>query len=989
MNFSPHFACLAALATSVGASAQTQLHLTEFLARNDSGIVDEDGERSDWIEIHNSSGSTVNLEGWRLTDDAAALSKWVFPAEQLPAGGYLVVFASGKNRSLAGQVLHTNFRLTTGGEYLALVRPDGLRATEYAPTFPVQTADVSYGLEADLSTRSFFSPPTPGASNQPGGQLLEPVTFSRAHDVVDAAFTLSLSNPEPAATIHYTLDGREPTPADPAYTAPLFLSSTTTVRARAFAAGFLPSSIASATWVFADDVLGQDLARAQARGMPAQWIDRSGADWTLGGSRPGAWYGLDGAITGPFTAQEIRDALRALPTISILLHPDDLFGYMAPSGRDGIYSNSEEEGELWERACSLEWIDPAGGPDFTVDCATSIQGGSSTGPSIRGQLSIDLKFKSQYGPSKLDFRVFEDSSLAEFDYLILDSGNQLSISGPGGSSNKIRAQETRDQFVADLHRRMGHLEPHGRWVHAFLNGLYWGVYHLHERPDERFAAAHGPGGSAEYDWVKRGTVFRGTGDLWGEVRDIVDGGVAPGVQWQGGDAYEALSARVDLVNYVDYLIANWYAGNTDWPQNNWMATARARLSADPSDVNPDGRFVFHVWDAEATLYWGGASTAVGGFYDRTGLRSSVFNNAVYIHTAALEHPDYRTLLADRVQRHMLEPGGALYVEPGFDQAGTVFDPAFPGRNVPASLYHRLVEELGPAVVMEYARWGNYFHSPGQFDPSDWTAERARLLNVYFPIRSGVFMDQLLAATPQLFPDLGAPEANLQPGAYPVGTSLAFQQAQGASVYYTLDGSDPRMSLGSIDPSASLASAPVALSRGLNRVRARAFDGTEWSPLLECDLAIGFRVRINEIQADNRGTVADPFGQFDDWIELRNLTNETLDLTGFHLTDDPENPTKYRIPAGVSIGARDRLVFWADENGVQGPLHVNFKLAAGGEYVGLFGPEGLEGVLLDQVHFPLQRPDTSLARIPDGRGPFRASAGPTPGAPNGFGVRAPR
>lgn len=982
MRLSLHIACLVACATSVGASAQTQLHLTEFLALNDNGIVDEDGEHSDWIEIHNSSGSVVNLDGWRLTDDAAAPSKWSFPAETLPAGGHLVVFASGKNRAVAGQVLHTNFRLSSGGEYLALARPDGLVATEYAPTFPAQTSDISYGLEADLSTRSYFSPPTPGAPNQPGGQLLDPVAFSHAHDIVDTAFPLSLTHPEPTATIRYTLDGREPTPADLAYSAPLFLTETTTVRARAFAAGFLSSPITSATWIFTDDVLGQDVARAQARGLPAQWIDQTGTDWTLGGARPGAWYGFDGLITGPYTAQEIRDALRALPTVSLLLHPDDLFGYAAPSGRDGIYSNSEEEGDLWERACSLEWIDPSGGPGFTIDCGTSIQGGSGTGRSFRGQLSMALKFKSQYGPSKLNFRVFEDSPVDAFDYLVLDAGNQLSISGP--TAQKLRAQETRDQFVADLHRRMGHLEPHGRWVHVFLNGMYWGVYHLHERPDERFAAAYGPGGDLEYDWVKIGVPMQGNGDLWGEIRDIVDGGVAPGAQWQGGDAYAALSARVDLASYVDYLLAQWYSANYDWPRNNWMATARARLSADPGDRNPEGRFVFHVWDAEGTLNWSTVSTA-----NRTDERSLSFRSAVYIHTAALQHPDYLTLLADRVQRHILEPGGALYVEPGFDQANTVFDPAFPERNVPASLYHRLVEMLEPAVVMEYARWGNYFNNPGQYDPSDWRIERDRLLSIFFPVRSGVLMQQLIASTPQQFPDLDAPASNLQPGAYPVGTSLVLQQAQSASIYYTLDGSDPRMSLGAVNPSASIASAPISLQRGLHRVRARAFDGTEWSALLERDLAVGFRVRINEIQADNRGTVADPSGQFDDWIELRNLTNDTLDLTDFHLTDDPDNPTKFRIPAGTSIGPRGRLLFWADEQGSQGPLHLNFKLSATGEYVGLFGPEGLDGVLLDQVHFPPQRPNMSLARIPDGRGPFRASAGPTPGAPNGFGDRAPR
>ena len=95
------------------------------MAVNHSTLKDADGDYSDWIEIHNPTAAPVNLNGWSLTDDATKLGKWHFPAVTLAAGGYLTVFASGKNRSVAGSELHTNFQLNGDGEYLALVQPDG------------------------------------------------------------------------------------------------------------------------------------------------------------------------------------------------------------------------------------------------------------------------------------------------------------------------------------------------------------------------------------------------------------------------------------------------------------------------------------------------------------------------------------------------------------------------------------------------------------------------------------------------------------------------------------------------------------------------------------------------------------------------------------------------------------------------------------------------------------------------------------------------
>lgn len=124
--------------------------ITEFMADNESVLADEDGAFSDWIEIHNPDATPANLDGWHLTDDAAEPSKWRIPAVVIEPGGFLVVFASGKDRRVATAELHTNFSLSRNGEYLALVKPDGTTVSqEFAPEFSPQDPDRSYGLAFD------------------------------------------------------------------------------------------------------------------------------------------------------------------------------------------------------------------------------------------------------------------------------------------------------------------------------------------------------------------------------------------------------------------------------------------------------------------------------------------------------------------------------------------------------------------------------------------------------------------------------------------------------------------------------------------------------------------------------------------------------------------------------------------------------------------------------------------------------------------------
>src|SRR6266545_5216153 len=172
------------LCLAVAVASHAQLLITEFMALNNATLVDQDGQFSDWIELYNAGPETVSVGGWYLTDDANALTKWRFPATEVPAGGYLVVFASGKNRAVAGGELHTSFSLSGNGEYLGLVRPDGATvAFEYAPEFPPQRADVSYGIDEQTGAKLFLSPPTPGWSNDLSAGLAAPARFSLAGGV--------------------------------------------------------------------------------------------------------------------------------------------------------------------------------------------------------------------------------------------------------------------------------------------------------------------------------------------------------------------------------------------------------------------------------------------------------------------------------------------------------------------------------------------------------------------------------------------------------------------------------------------------------------------------------------------------------------------------------------------------------------------------------------------------------------------------------------
>jgi hypothetical protein len=236
------------------------LVISEFMADNASTLDDENGEFSGWIEIHNPTAGTINLGGHFLTDDEAEPTKWAFPSLELAPDAYLLVFASAKDRTNT-LPLHTNFKLNNNGEYLALVGPGPLLLHAFAPAFPSQREDISYGiLGDDLGLERYFGVPTPGALNNDTPApppRPAPVQFSQASGLFTNPFVLTLSAPDSNAVIRFTTNGSIPGVTNGAvYTMPLTVTNTTHIRAVAIVSN-IASRLTGASYIrLANDLVG-------------------------------------------------------------------------------------------------------------------------------------------------------------------------------------------------------------------------------------------------------------------------------------------------------------------------------------------------------------------------------------------------------------------------------------------------------------------------------------------------------------------------------------------------------------------------------------------------------------------------------------------------------------------------------------------------------------------------------------------------------------
>lgn len=877
-------AAVAALAGLMGgaAPAGAQVRLNEFMASNGSTVVPGAvaGTFEDWIELRNESATeAADLGGWHLTDNAANPAKWTFPAGvSIAPGGYLVVFASSTGARDANGNWHTSFALSAGGEYLGLFRPDGSLADEFeaggAP-FPPQERDVSYGRRASDGAPVYFATPTPGAANAAtGAPRVAAVAVSAARGFYATPVTVALSVATPEAAIYYTRDGSPPlqangTPASSAeaYAAPVEISTTTVLRAAAVRSGYDPAPAVTHTYVFPQAVATQ----TRPAGYPTAW-----------GSEPSADYNVDPAVSqSAVDGARFQEGLRALPTLSVSTTMASLFG------TSGIYS--QPLNETLEAVVSAEYFQPAAegagvnsDEGFQVECAMQIQGGASRNPNSAIKHSFSLRFRADVGQGKLEHPLFGEGAVESFNNVQLRAMYNNSWIH-SNAEQRARATMIPDQWMRDSMLEMGQADAlRGHFVHLYLNGLYWGVYNLHERPNgDHYAGYNNPALDADSIISYNPGGFTSAEQAsFNSLRTTVNAG-----NW------EAIEQKLDVDSYIDYYIMQQFGRNDDLKTDgNWRATGGGAANA---------RWRFYLWDSERVLE----------------NRASTGNLAISQDGAelinGLDHlPEFQARFADRAWKHLAH-GGALTN----------------ARN--RARYEARVRELDAAITGESARWGD--DRTGGGGPSgDYTRQENWLRAIYGPLSvqptggvlgatgwfpendaatnrtslmlaawktqrwTGTTVTKLPAIDPPEFTVNGAPQHG---GLIPEGGVLGLTGGTG-TLYVTTDGSDPRQPGGAVQPglAAYVAEGAVALAES-GWVRARWFDGTRWSALNEAFFSLEPQagpgeVRIVEINyhpaepsasEQAAGAALTPPRHFIDddfqFIELLNSSSQPVNLRG--------------------------------------------------------------------------------------------------------------
>jgi hypothetical protein len=557
-------------------------------------------------------------------------------------------------------------------------------------------------------------------------------------------------------------------------------------------------------------------------------------------------------VTNAAYRTEIRTGLRSIPTLSIVMDPEDLFG-----SRRGIYYFSEQAGDAWERPASIELIRPDGTTGFHVTCGIRIWGTGWRPHSASLKHAFQLKFQDQYGPRRLEYPLFPNTPQASFDNVVVRAQGSRSWND-FRQPDIEQTQYIHDAWCRDTGRAMGKVDGDATYVHLYLNGLYWGLYNPVEKTDDSFSADYLGGDKADYDVVTaRFTPEADAGDLqaWNAMMALANAGVTT------ADAYARMQTYVDEDDLIDYMLLNQYATNHDGPPvsgNNVRASRRR---------GPDGRFRFFVWDMEYTFWDAGENN----------LQGDIENNPTRVFRRLLANPEFRMRYADHIHRHLFN-GGAL--TPVAAQAR----------------WCARAQEIYTAVLGESARWGDARRPARPYTRDvEWKTELNRLLTQYFPVRTQILLDQLRAAN--LYPKVVAPVFDVPSGAVPPGFELELSAPAGV-IYYTLDGTDPRLAGGSLSPTARTDGASPRQIRvtldDSRRVRARVLANGVWSALNEAAYSLHLPLALTELmyhppsqtaaellRAGGRSFAADDY----EFVELQNLSSTSvLSLRGLRFAD---------------------------------------------------------------------------------------------------------
>ncbi len=750
-------------------------------------------------------------------------------------------------------------------------------------------SDPNFLLEPQLlatrhetATNVFLATPSPGAANLGEFYLGEvaDTKFNVDRGFFDAPFALSLTSATPAAKIYFSVNGDEPGPGKGTlYQGPLTLTNTTILRMRAFREGWRPTDVDTATYIFPADVIRQaanwSTTRVPPPNFPATWGANS------------VDYGMDPTVVAKYSLADWKDALTQLPSVSIVTEMANLF-----DASTGIYANASGHGEEWERPASIEFLEATNAVPgrFHERCGLRIRGGYSRNPQFIKH-SFRVFFRSEFGAAKLSYPLFGDDGAREFDTFDLRTSQNYSWTGGDPHDTLVR-----EEFCEETLGALGQPYRRNRYTHVYLNGQYWGIYEFDERPEASYGATYFGGDKANYDVVKCGNhvanfVTEATdgnmlawSNLWTMTRTLV---VNPSnanyfrILGCGADGMRdpQLPVMLDVDNLIDYLLEIFYSGDGDATLSSFLGNNQPNNWFGMRDrTNPEVGFRFFNSDCEHTLGSPNSQVDRTGPFGGSNEGNFQFSNPQWMHEELLRNAEYRLRFADHVQRHFFDGGALTYT------AAT-------------NRFLRKAAQLVPAIRAYSARWGDAARKPA-LGQTDWQTEINWILKNWFPNRTQLVLDQLRAD--KLFPAITAPRFNHAAGEIPAAFALELTQTNaGGLIYYTRDGTDPRLVNGVISPTAVRFDGTFQVSK-TTEIRARVVAGTVWSAQQQAvfrpaqDLTA---LTLSEIMYHPAGTTGVDGDEFE-FVEMKNSGTVALDLSGVAFADG----ISFTFPTGTSLAA---------------------------------------------------------------------------------------
>lgn len=650
------------------------------------------------------------------------------------------------------------------------------------------------------------------------------VDFSHVRNFYTEGFFLTLSSNDNSADIIYTLDCSKPSRQNgKVYQSGIFIDSTLVVKAIAIT-GTDTSEIVTNTFLFPETIKKQPKLPA---GFPTVWG---------GSSTIFADYEMDPQIVNnPQYSSQLDNALKSVPTVSLTMNTDDWF-----NPATGLYVGYPNSDISREKAVTAEFIFENAGENFVVECGVQNQGGTSIVNWKVPKQSMRLLFKEIYGPAKLKHKIFPDSDIKSVNTLVLD-GFLYSWVHSFDETQRKTSLFFRDQLASDMQNKMGWNSFHGIYVNLFINGLYWGMYDLHERPDEDFMEEYLDAPKEEFDIIKHNpnTVVHGSNSSYLEMLEIARKGLST------AEGLKNIQKYLDLPAFIDYMILNFYLGNYDWAHQNYYAAR--------NNVRKTG-FRFYTWDAEHVMRYSDVNFNNISKNDKGG--------PTEIHSFLKQNAEYRMMFADAVYKHFFNKG--VLTPESFEES---------------FLYRK--NEIESAVILESARWGDYrkeISSGVTYTKNNhWIPEINKVLTEYIPNRRYIVLSQLRGASPRLFPDYMPPVFTVENQVDSrQKVELKNPNTTEGEIFYTLDGTDPRATGGIVHGIKYTGPLVIDKSSVLKaRFLSKSFD--IWSALAEqtfvFDEVFGKEIVINEIMYN-------PVTDFPEFVEIYNTGENPLVLDGF-------------------------------------------------------------------------------------------------------------